>query len=66
MNDVLVNIEVFKDLTANFKTTEQLKERLSKPILLKAMPLGKHKGRSFGIFPSSTCNGQLTKTLIKI
>jgi DNA polymerase-3 subunit epsilon len=51
MNDVLVNIEVFKYLTTNFKTTEQLKERLSKPILLKTMPLGKHKGRPFADIP---------------
>ncbi|NDD58620.1 MAG: DNA polymerase III subunit epsilon [Chlamydiae bacterium] len=51
MNDVLVNIEVFKFLTSNFKTTEQIHERLSKPILLKVMPLGKHKGRPFSDIP---------------
>jgi len=51
MSDVLVNIEVFKFLTANFKTTEQLQERLSRPILLKTMPLGKHKGRPFSDIP---------------
>jgi DNA polymerase-3 subunit epsilon len=51
MNDVIVNIEVFKFLVANFKTTEQLAERLSRPILLKTMPLGKHKGRPFGDIP---------------
>lgn len=51
MNDVVVNIEVFKYLTKNFKTTEQLTERLKKPIPLKTMPLGKHKGRSFSEIP---------------
>lgn len=45
MNDVLVNIEVFKHLASRYRTTESLFEALSKPILLKAMPLGKHKGR---------------------
>ena len=45
MNDVVVNISVFKQLVKNFKTTEQIYQRLSKPIELKAMPLGKHKGR---------------------
>ncbi|MFI5333611.1 MAG: putative quorum-sensing-regulated virulence factor [Chlamydiales bacterium] len=47
MSDVIINIAVFKYLTKQFKTTEQLLERLKHPILLKAMPLGKHKGRPF-------------------
>lgn len=47
MNDVTVNIEVFKYLARHFKTTEQMTERLKSPILLKAMPLGKYKGRPF-------------------
>jgi DNA polymerase-3 subunit epsilon len=51
MNDVTVNIAVFKYLTTTFKTTEQLLERLKKPILLKTMPLGKYKGRPFGEIP---------------
>jgi DNA polymerase-3 subunit epsilon len=51
MNDVLVNIEVFKYLSSKFKTTKQLMERLEKPILLKTMPLGKHKGRAFSDVP---------------
>ncbi len=51
MNDVIVNIAVFKHLVQNFKTTEQLLERLKKPVLLKTMPLGKYKGRSFGEIP---------------
>jgi len=52
MNDVIVNIEVFKKLTQSFSTTEQLLERLKKPIALKTMPLGKHKGRRFEDIPS--------------
>ncbi|MES2345292.1 MAG: DUF3820 family protein [Chlamydiota bacterium] len=51
MNDVVVNIEVFKYLTTRYKTTEQLLERLKKPIPLKTMPLGKHKGRPFSDIP---------------
>lgn len=51
MNDVIVNIQVFKYLTQSFKTTEQIFERLKKPILLKTMPLGKYKGRPFHELP---------------
>lgn len=51
MSDVTVNIAVFKYLSHSFKTTEELLERLKKPILLKAMPLGKHKGRPFSAIP---------------
>lgn len=51
MNDVIVNIEVFKQLAKQFKTTQQLFDRLDKPILLKKMPLGKHKGRPFSEIP---------------
>jgi DNA polymerase-3 subunit epsilon len=52
MNDVIVNIEVFKFLTRNYKTTEQIIERLKRPILIKTMPLGKHKGRPFSEIPA--------------
>lgn len=51
MSDVIVNVEVFKYLSASFKTTEDLLERLKKPIPLRAMPLGKHKGRPFSEIP---------------
>src|SRR6185437_6530607 len=51
MSDVIVNIDVFKHLAKNFKTTEQIKEVLSKPILMKNMPLGKHKGRPMKELP---------------
>lgn len=51
MGDVTVNVEVFKRLSRNFKTTEDLLQRLRKPILLKMMPLGKHKGRLFSEIP---------------
>ena len=47
MNDVVVNIEVFKYLSKNFKTTEQIVNRLKSPIQLKTMPLGKHKTHEF-------------------
>ena len=51
MNDVTVNIEVFKRLAKFYKTTEQLFEILTKPILFKLMPLGKHKGRPLKDIP---------------
>ncbi len=51
MSDVLVNIEVFKHLSRKFKTTEEILKRLEKPIALKLMPLGKHKGRPFREVP---------------
>lgn len=52
MNDVLVNIEVFKHLSKTFKTTQNLLERLQKPIAMKLMPLGKYKGRPFNDIPT--------------
>ncbi|HSX12271.1 MAG TPA: DUF3820 family protein [Rhabdochlamydiaceae bacterium] len=52
MSDVIVNIEVFKYLATQFKTTQQLLQRLERPIQLKAMPLGKHKGRPLSEIPS--------------
>ncbi len=51
MSDVIVNIEVFKHLCQSYKTTDEILERLKRPILLKAMPLGKHKGRLFSEIP---------------
>lgn len=45
MSDVLVNIQVFRHLAKRFRSTRDIFESLSKPILLKNMPLGKHKGR---------------------
>lgn len=51
MSDVLVNIEVFKHLSRKFRTTEEMLKRLEKPIPLKLMPLGKHKGRPFREVP---------------
>ncbi|NGX63594.1 MAG: DNA polymerase III PolC-type [Candidatus Anoxychlamydiales bacterium] len=51
LNDVMANIEVFKKLSNTFTTTKQLLERLEKPILMKKMPLGKHKNRLFSEIP---------------
>lgn len=51
MSDVVVNIEVFKFLIKNFQTTEQIFQTLQKPIKIKIMPLGKHKGRRFDEIP---------------
>ena len=52
MSDVLVNIDVFKFLVKPYKTLEELFKILDKPIKLKAMPLGKHKGRRFEEIPT--------------
>ncbi len=51
MSDVVVNIEVFKQLVKKYESVEELMDRLQKPIKLKAMPLGKHKGRKFEEIP---------------
>jgi DNA polymerase-3 subunit epsilon len=51
MSDVLVNMEVFKKLAHGYKRTEELFDILSRPILMKVMPLGKHKGRNMKEVP---------------
>lgn len=51
MSDVTVNIDVFKKLSTQFKTTEALLDRLKSPIAMLTMPLGKHKGRRFSEIP---------------
>lgn len=51
MSDVIVNIEVFKRLVKPYSITEKLFDILSRPIMLKDMPLGKHKGRPFKEVP---------------
>lgn len=51
MNDVRVNIQVFKRLIRKFRSVKEILERLKSPILLKHMPLGKYKGRPFGEIP---------------
>lgn len=51
LNDVMMNIEVFKHLVRKFKTVDQIFEVLSRPIKMKYMPLGKHKGRLFSDIP---------------
>lgn len=51
MDDVFVNIEVFRHLSRPFRSLDQMFERLKKPILFKFMPLGKYKGRMFSEIP---------------
>ncbi len=51
LNDVMMNIEVFKHLVRKYQTLDQLFQLLSHPIKMKYMPLGKHKGRLFGEIP---------------
>lgn len=45
MNDVIVNMDVFKFLVKPYKTVDQIFEVLARPAAMKIMPLGKHKGR---------------------
>lgn len=45
MSDVLVNIQVFRHLAKRFRSAREIFDVLARPILLKNMPLGKHKGR---------------------
>jgi DNA polymerase-3 subunit epsilon len=45
MSDVIVNMRVFRHLCRNFNTLDEVFEALSRPIQMKTMPLGKHKGR---------------------
>lgn len=45
MSDVTVNVALFHQLAKNHRSTEALFEVLSKPILMRIMPLGKYKGR---------------------
>ena len=56
MSDVNVNIEVFYQLTKNFRSVHQIFERLKNPIKMKTMPLGKHKGRLFKDIPLDYLN----------
>ena len=51
LGDALVNVQVFKHLVSKFSTTDQVFAALEKPILMKNMPLGKHKGRPFREIP---------------
>lgn len=51
MSDVLVNIDVFKSLVKDYNSMDELMKVLSKPIPMKHMPLGKHKGRLFREIP---------------
>jgi DNA polymerase-3 subunit epsilon len=52
MSDVMVNIAVFKHLIRSFHTLQEIVEALSRPIQMKTMPLGKHKGRRFEEIPT--------------
>lgn len=51
MSDVIVNMHVFKHLCRRFRNVNEVFEVLSKPIQMKAMPFGPHKGRSFKEIP---------------
>jgi DNA polymerase-3 subunit epsilon len=51
MSDVIVNVALFNQLAKNHQSTESLLKVLSKPILMRIMPLGKYKGRAIKDLP---------------
>lgn len=51
LSDVLVNCQVFVRLTKEFRSIEQIEQTLKRPIQMKNMPLGKHKGRPMRELP---------------
>lgn len=51
LDDAHVNVEVFKHLVTSFRTTDQLFKALDKPIAMRTIPLGRHKGRLFSEVP---------------
>lgn len=53
MSDVLLNIQVFSHLARPYRTLEEILKILNKPIKMKAMPLGKYKGRLFTEIPEN-------------
>ncbi|MCP5469646.1 MAG: DUF3820 family protein [Chlamydiales bacterium] len=53
LDDVQINITVFKRLVERYSTLEQILKILDRPIEMKYMPLGKHKGRFFSEIPLS-------------
>jgi DNA polymerase-3 subunit epsilon len=51
MSDVIVNMHVFRHLCREYKSIDEVFAALSRPILMKIMPLGKHKGRPLKEIP---------------
>lgn len=51
MSDVIVNMDVFKQLCKQHRSLDQLFDQLSRPVMMKIMPLGKHKGRPLKEIP---------------
>ncbi len=47
MNDVIVNIHVFKQLMRGYGSLKDLYATLERPIVMERIPLGKYKGRKF-------------------
>ena len=45
LNDVIVNIEVFRQLAKDYSSTKELLKILSKPVLMERFPFGKYKNR---------------------
>ncbi len=56
MNDVIVNVKVFKYLVMDFRSKKEMMTRLKEPIQMKLMPLGKHKGLPFREVPIDYLN----------
>ena len=51
LSDVVVNMQVFRKLIQRFQTIQEIHKALGRPIQMRRMPLGKHKGRPFQELP---------------
>ncbi|MDA8773999.1 DUF3820 family protein [Chlamydiia bacterium] len=51
LDDVMLNIEVFCVLSRKFKSFNQMKSAINKPIKLNMLPFGKYKGRPLSAIP---------------
>lgn len=51
MDDVMLTIGLFRHLVKRYRTFHEILKVLSRPVLMKYMPLGKYKGRLFSEIP---------------
>lgn len=51
LDDAMINTKVFLRLLQRYRSMQEVFDVLSKPVSLRKMPLGKHKGRPFNEIP---------------
>lgn len=61
LSDAVVNMEVFRQLARRYRDTRHILDVLSKPIQMRIMPLGKHKGRQLKEIPIEYLQWAVTK-----